>query len=297
MTWIKLTLLSDKQEAEVWEELILATDAKSVTLSDAEDQPVFEPDIGTTPLWPNTLVMGLYEADINVNQVIKRLQDGYLTARPESNLPEIKVDQLEDKDWQRAWMDHFHPLSFGNRLWIVPSWCEAPEPNAVNILLDPGLAFGTGTHATTALCLRWLDDCDIEGLSIIDYGCGSGILGIASLLLGAKNVDAVDIDPQAKLATLDNATKNRVGDNLHFYFPDSLPTQTADIVIANILTGPLKELAPRLTELCRIQGKIVLSGLLERQIEEVQHAYQPWFHFDPSQVDDGWACLSATRVR
>ena len=297
MSWIKLSLLSTKKDAEIWEELILATDAKSVTLTDAEDQPIYEPDLGTSPLWTNTLVMGLYEADVNVKDIVNRLEEGFRFIQPEASLPDIKVDQLEDKDWQRAWMDHFHPISFGSRLWIVPSWCEAPQKEAVNLHLDPGLAFGTGTHPTTAQCLKWLDRAPLEHDHIIDYGCGSGILGIAALLLGASKVDAVDIDPQAKIATLENAEKNQVASQIQFFYPKELPEIPADIVIANILTGPLKELAPILTQLCKVNGKLVLSGLLERQIEEVEAAYRSWFNFDKPIVEDGWACLSATRTR
>ncbi|MEW6692942.1 MAG: 50S ribosomal protein L11 methyltransferase, partial [Pseudomonadota bacterium] len=204
---------------------------------------------------------------------------------------------VEDQDWERAWMDQFQPLRFGEKLWIVPSWIEAPDAEAVNILLDPGLAFGTGTHPTTALCLEWLDGADMAGKTVLDYGCGSGILAIAALKLGATDAWGIDIDPQALTATRDNAARNGIeASRLHTGLPGALPKDALfDVLLANILMGPLIELAPTLTGHVRPGGRLVLSGLLGEQAEEVMAAYAADFDFDPPALKEGWARLTALR--
>jgi ribosomal protein L11 methyltransferase len=186
-------------------------------------------------------------------------------------------------------------MQFGERVWICPSWCDIPEPGAVNIMLDPGLAFGTGTHPTTSLCLQWLDKADVEGKTVVDFGCGSGILAIAALKLGASKVIAIDIDPQALLATRDNAQRNNVADRLDVYLPADQPDCQVDLVLANILAGPLKELSDIISSYCKTNGKLVMSGILEEQAELVIAQYSTLFTFDPIALEGEWVRLSATK--
>lgn len=195
-------------------------------------------------------------------------------------------------------MKNYHAIRCGERLWICPSWQQPPEPDKVNLMLDPGLAFGTGTHPTTFMCLQWIDQQDFSGLQVMDYGCGSGILGIATLLLGAQQVIGVDIDPQALLATTENARRNQLPDNaMPVYLPPRCPKVEVDIMLANILAGPLVQLAPTLNGLTRLGGKLCLSGILGLQAEEVMAAYRPWFDFEPPRHQEEWVCLTATKVR
>ena len=203
-----------------------------------------------------------------------------------------KVEQLEDKDWVREWMDHFHPMQFGERLWICPSWRDVPNPDAVNVMLDPGLAFGTGTHPTTALCLQWLDGLDLAGKTVVDFGCGSGILGIAALKLGAARVIGIDIDPQAIQASRDNAERNGVADQIELYLPADQPQDVeADVVVANILAGPLRELAPLIAGHGKAGSLMALSGVLESQAPELETIYGQWFEMDPTAVKEEWCRL------
>ncbi|HBO6416426.1 TPA: 50S ribosomal protein L11 methyltransferase, partial [Pseudomonas aeruginosa] len=192
MPWLQVRLAITPEQAETYEDALLEVGAVSVTFMDAEDQPIFEPDLGTTPLWSRTHLLALFEADTDETALLAHL--ALLTG---GDLPEHHVEEIADQDWERSWMDNFQPMRFGRRLWIVPSWHAAPEPDAVNLLLDPGLAFGTGTHPTTALCLEWLDGQELAGRQVLDFGCGSGILAIAALLLGAERAVGTDIDPQA----------------------------------------------------------------------------------------------------
>ena len=213
-----------------------------------------------------------------------------------SPLPEHHAEVIEDQDWERSWMDNFHPMRFGQRLWIVPSWHAAPEPGAVNLLLDPGLAFGTGTHPTTALCLEWLDGQDLKDCNVLDFGCGSGILAIAALLLGAKEAIGTDIDVQALEASRDNAGRNNIEPGLFpLYLPEDLPQVQADVVVANILAGPLVALAPQLSSLVKPGGRLALSGILAEQGEEVAAAYAKDFDLDPIANRDGWVRISGRR--
>ena len=205
MPWLQVRLAITPEQAETYEDALLEVGAVSVTFMDAEDQPIFEPDLGTTPLWSHTHLLALFEADTEAAAVFAHLQ--LLTG---TELPEHHTEVIADQDWERSWMDGFEPMRFGRRLWIVPSWHAAPEPDAVNLLLDPGLAFGTGTHPTTALCLEWLDGQDLHDCSVLDFGCGSGILAIAALLLGAPQAVGTDIDPQALEASRDNAGRNGI---------------------------------------------------------------------------------------
>jgi ribosomal protein L11 methyltransferase len=192
-------------------------------------------------------------------------------------------------------MDNFHPMKFGRRLWVCPSWREVPEPTAVNVMLDPGLAFGTGTHPTTALCLTWLDGLDLHNKTVVDFGCGSGILSLAALKLGAKKVIGIDIDPQALQASLANAQRNNVADRLELYLPEDQPTLKADVVVANILAGPLRELAPTIIDFLRDKGLLALSGVLEEQAETLQEIYGQWCNMAPFTVQEEWVRLNGQR--
>lgn len=291
MPWLQVRLAITPEQAETYEDALLEVGAVSVTFMDAEDQPIFEPDLGTTPLWSHTHLLALFEADTDADAVFAHLH--LLTG---AALPEHQAEVIADQDWERSWMDNFQPMRFGQRLWIVPSWHAAPEPDAVNLLLDPGLAFGTGTHPTTALCLEWLDGQDLEGCNLLDFGCGSGILAIAALLLGAKQAVGTDIDYQAIEASRDNAERNGIdASRLPLYLPEQLPAEQADVVVANILAGPLVALAPQITSLVKPGGRLALSGILAEQGEDVAAAYAEAFDLDPLCIRDGWVRISGRR--
>ncbi|KTT54420.1 ribosomal protein L11 methyltransferase [Pseudomonas oryzihabitans] len=291
MSWLQVRLALTPAQAETYEDLMLELGAVSVTFMDAEDQPIFEPDLGTTPLWSQTHLLALFEGDTDAAALEQRVQ---LLA----NGLVYEVERLEDQEWERSWMDNFQPMRFGQRLWIVPSWHEAPEPEAVNLLLDPGLAFGTGTHPTTSLCLQWLDGEPVQGMQVLDFGCGSGILAIAALLLGAERAVGTDIDVQALEASRENANRNGI-DPARFplYLPADLPIEQADVVVANILAGPLVGLAEQITRLTRIGGRLALSGILAEQAEDVRAAYAGCFDLEPTAILDGWVRISGTRRR
>lgn len=291
MPWLQLIFETDEDNAPALAELLSAQGAAAVTLEDDADQPLYEPPPGATPLWQATRVVALFEADHDIPATVAALGAAW-APRP---LPAWRLEQLEDRDWTRAWIDNFQPMRFGRRLWIVPSWTKAPEPDAVNILLDPGLAFGTGTHPTTRLCLEWLDAQTGVARRVIDYGCGSGILAIAAALLGAEEVWAVDNDPQALIATRDNAARNSVATQVHTVLPEALPARQGELLIANILAGPLIELAPRFAALVRPGGELVLSGILPEQAQEVAAAYQEWFDMAPAREHEGWVRLDGRR--
>ncbi|EKG35017.1 50S ribosomal protein L11 methyltransferase [Pseudomonas syringae pv. avellanae str. ISPaVe013] len=291
MPWLQVRLAISPEQAETYEDALLDVGAVSVTFMDAEDQPIFEPELNTTPLWVHTHLLALFEADTNAEMALAHLS--LLTGE---ELPEHSAEVIEDQDWERSWMDNFQPMCFGKRLWIVPSWHAAPQPDAVNLLLDPGLAFGTGTHPTTALCLEWLDGQDLEGCNVLDFGCGSGILAIAALLLGAEQAVGTDIDVQALEASRDNAGRNNIAaERFPLYLPEDLPHQQADVLVANILAGPLVSLAPQLATLIRAGGRLALSGILAEQGEEVAAAYADSFDLDPIANRDGWVRITGRR--
>ncbi|WP_236171363.1 50S ribosomal protein L11 methyltransferase [Pseudomonas pseudonitroreducens] len=291
MPWLQVRLAITPDQAETYEDALLEVGAVSVTFMDAEDQPIFEPDLGTTPLWSHTHLLALFEADTDETSLI-----AHLTLLTGGELPQHQIEHIADQDWERSWMENFKPMRFGRRLWIVPSWHDAPEPEAVNLLLDPGLAFGTGTHPTTALCLEWLDGQQLAGQQVLDFGCGSGILAIAALLLGAEQAVGTDIDPQALEASRDNASRNGI-DPTKFpvYLPADLPKEPADVLVANILAGPLVTLAEQLTGLVKSGGLLALSGILAEQAEEVRAAYADAFDLDPTAERDGWIRISGRR--
>jgi ribosomal protein L11 methyltransferase len=292
MQWIQLIIDCSPELSTDAEAAALALGALSVTLQDAADQPILEPAVGETPLWDACVMTALFPSNTDTESIDAQLISHLPTAISK------RWEQLEDKDWSQEWKQHFQPLQCGQRLWICPSWIEPPDPNAVNLSLDPGLAFGTGSHPTTYLCLKWLDAQDLSGKTVIDYGCGSGILGIAALLLGAKHVIAVDNDPQALLASRDNALRNNVADErLQTFLPEELPhTLTADVVVANILAAPLIQLAPKLCAVTRPCGLLCLAGLLDNQIDAVMTPYISDFTFFTPIIESEWAQLSARKT-
>jgi len=291
MPWLQLTLESSPAVAERVSDALSNLGAAAVTLLDGADQPLYEPPPGETPLWSATRIIGLFAADADMVAITAQL-----TAQlGVDELPPWRVSPLEDKDWEREWMDNFHPMRFGKRLWIVPSWHAAPDGDAVNILLDPGLAFGTGTHPTTALCLQWLDAHGADHPEVIDYGCGSGILAVAALKLGAGHVWAVDNDPQALIASRDNATKNQLTGHIDAITPARLPEQPVRLLLANILAQPLMELAEKFSRLVEPGGHIVLSGILQHQAEGITRHYAQWFDMAPAAQQEEWMRLSGRR--
>ncbi|PLY35465.1 50S ribosomal protein L11 methyltransferase [Pectobacterium carotovorum] len=292
MPWIQLKINTSGKVAEQLGDVMMESGAVSVTFQDTHDTPVFEPLPGETRLWGDTDAIALYDAETDMNAVIAILEQEPLLGAGFKH----KIEQLEDKDWEREWMDNFHPMQFGKRLWICPSWRDIPDPTAVNVMLDPGLAFGTGTHPTTALCLQWLDGLDLEGKTIIDFGCGSGILAIAALKLGAARAIGIDIDPQAIQASRDNAQRNGVSERLELYLPKDQPADlSADVVVANILAGPLRELAPLISDLPKAGGHLGLSGVLATQADGVAEAYADKFTLDPLAEREEWCRITGQR--
>ena len=292
MPWIQLRLSADEDTAEKYSDWLSACGAQAVTFIDAKDTPIYEPLPGDEVIyWNNTVVMGLYDASHDMDKVLNYLKG----IHPDKANMAYKLEQLEDKDWEREWMDNFHPMKFGQRLWVCPSWREVPDPSAVNVMLDPGLAFGTGTHPTTALCLTWLDGLDLVGKTVVDFGCGSGILSLSALKLGAKKVIGIDIDPQALQASLENAKRNQCEDRLELFLPKDQPKFKADVVVANILAGPLRELAPVIIEYVASNGVLALSGVLEEQAQQLQTIYGEFCQMDPIKVQEEWVRLSGVR--
>ncbi|EGS62595.1 MULTISPECIES: 50S ribosomal protein L11 methyltransferase [Vibrio] len=294
MPWIQIKLNATNDNAEAIGDMLMEeTGAVSVTFLDAKDTPVFEPLPGETRLWGDTDVVALYEADMDTSLILQQIKASNMLAEGFAH----KVEQVEDKDWEREWMDNFHPMQFGRRLWICPSWREVPDPQAVNVMLDPGLAFGTGTHPTTALCLEWLDNLDLSGKTVIDFGCGSGILAIAAIKLGAAKVIGIDIDPQALLASKDNAARNGVEDQIDVYLPKDQPEGlVADVVVANILAGPLRELSPIIKGLLKPGGQLAMSGILDTQAESVAEFYRDDLELDPIAEKNEWCRISGRKL-
>jgi len=288
--WLQLRLDTVPGDVARLEELLLASGAVAVTLEDNADQPLLEPGVGETPLWGQTRLSGLYPADADMEAVLGRF--------PAHVLQRVahRVEILEDRDWEREWMQHYRPMRFGDRLWVCPSWLQPPAPGAVNLLLDPGLAFGTGTHPTTALCLTELDSLPLAGQSVVDYGCGSGILAVAALLLGADAALGVDNDPQALVASRDNARRNGLADaRLELAPPGGFDAGRwrgrAQTVVANILAGPLMALSDTLLDFLAPGGTLLLSGLLASQAEELIDHYAPRIALGVAGERDGWVCL------
>jgi len=292
MAWIEISI-SVAREATALAELALEQlGALAITFEDDEDHPVLEPGPGATPLWPTVHVRGLFEQGTDRDRVLTALLDVSGTTRPE----QVHWREVGDQDWERAWMDRFAPMKFGKRFWIVPSGMQIHfDPENIEIQLDPGLAFGTGTHPTTALCLEWLDGQDVNSRTVVDYGCGSGILGIAAALKGAGRVICVDNDPQALEATAENAARNVVSGIIQCHTPQSYERLEADIVMANILATPLINLAPVLLGSLLPGGSLALSGILQEQVDEVRAAYQAGLAGITMENRDDWVLLQGQR--
>ncbi|MGD8380385.1 MAG: 50S ribosomal protein L11 methyltransferase [Gammaproteobacteria bacterium] len=291
MAWLQLEMELDGLDPEAVEDALLEAGALSVTLQDAADQPIFEPAPGTVPLWQSTRLTGLFDAEQDMDAVRALL----LARLGRERLPGHRIEPLEDRDWTREWLRDFRPMRFGRRLWVCPTGFESPDPDGVVIALDPGLAFGTGTHATTALCLEWLEGLAWHGQTVIDYGCGSGILAVAAALLGAGAVWAVDNDPQALVATRANAQRNGVAERIHAVLPEDLPAVSTPVLVANILAGPLVALAAQFADRVADRGRIALSGLLPSQVAMVDEAYAPWFDMQPAVQREDWMLLTGSR--
>ena len=265
--------------------------AGAITYTDAGDSPVLEPAPGETPLWSATRVTALFDQSLDEAALTGALR----SALGLEELPSWQVEPLADRVWEREWLRDFRAMRFGRRLWVCPTGSAVEQPDAVVLDMDPGLAFGTGTHATTALCLEWLDAARLERRSVLDYGCGSGILAIAALLLGAGHATGTDIDAQALTATRANAARNEVAGRITVCEPGELGHGRFDVVLANILAGPLAELAPRLAAMTRGGGDIVLSGILASQADEIRAAYAPWFDIAPAIAREDWIMISGRR--
>ena len=295
MQWRQFVMNLDKLDPAVVEDLLLAAGACSVTLTDAGDDPVLEPGPGETPLWANTRITGLFEGDADLDDLPARLQQ----ALGIPALPAWRLEDLADRAWEREWLRDFGPMRFGRRLWICPSGSDVTDAEAVVVHLDPGLAFGTGTHPTTALCLEWLDGLALQGKAMLDYGCGSGVLAIAALKLGCERALAMDIDPQAVIATRQNAADNGVAGRLQVLGSPAAISGRFEVVVANILAGPLVEFADSITSTLADRGMLALSGVLCEQATDVMAAYAPWIEFDEPvfREQDGqvWSRLTGTR--
>ncbi len=295
MDWQQFVMDLDKLNPHCVEEIFARHGAHSVTLTDGGDMPILEPASGETPLWVDTRITGLFSPDADLGALAKDL----VTSLSLEQLPLHRVESLADREWEREWLKDFGPMKFGERLWICPSDSSSDDDNAVVVRLDPGLAFGTGTHPTTAMCLEWLDGLSLAGNTMLDYGCGSGVLAIASLKLGCTSATGMDIDAQALTATKGNATRNDVDQELVVVGSDAEIRGNFDIVIANILAGPLVELAESVTTRLSSGGKLALSGILSEQVDAVQDAYSRWIVFDEpayqSQGRQNWARLSGKR--
>lgn len=295
MPWIQAIVDVQSDKASELEDLLMAIGAQAVTMRDGANQPIYEPKLGTTPLWDKVVLVALFDAEQPLAVQMTQLKELYEGEYGET-FPTFKIEQVEDKDWVREWMDTFKPMPFGKRLWICPSWLEPEDPAAINLKLDPGLAFGTGTHATTSLCLKWLDGQDVSDQSVVDFGCGSGILGIAAMLLGAKNLVGIDIDPQAILASNENTERNGIDHNLvSYHLPEEAPDMQADIVLANILAGPLVELKEAILSYLLPGGDLVLSGILASQAQTVADAYATECDNIEIQEEDGWVRITAQK--
>ncbi len=295
MPWLTLTANASGQQAETMGDALMELGALSVDVHDADagtpdEQAIFgEPGEPAPHLWQHNCITALFPEGAPIDAIMLEAAHAIGLAHP----PTYRTETLADNDWVRLTQSQFEPIRISQRLWIVPTWHTPSDTGAINITLDPGLAFGTGSHPTTRLCLRWLDANIRGGESVLDYGCGSGILAIAALKLGASSAIGVDVDTQAVQASRDNAAANQV--TARFCLPDDAPQQQADIVAANILTNPLKVLAPLLADATRQGGQIVLSGILGEQAEDVMQIYAQWFDLKPPVMEDGWACLSGVK--
>jgi len=290
MAWHQISVITNENIAPRLADFFSNLGAVSVTYMDAEDEPVYEPAIGETKIWSNTQVIALYELDADP-ELIKTLVFGQF----KQDLHDWLHEEVADQEWERAWMEFYKPMKFADKLWVCPTDQEQYEPGTVCLTLDPGLAFGTGTHPTTALCLEWLASHDLAEKTVIDYGCGSGILAVAAILLGAKQAHAVDIDPQAITATQSNALKNKVQDKIACYLPEQFMPFQADVVLANILAKPLIDMSEQISSLVAPSGQLILSGILHEQAESVMSAYQQHIAFNAPVQQEDWIRLDGIK--
>lgn len=298
MPFLELSLTLRSSDQERVELALEEVGALAVTLLDADvdtpnERAILEPGVGETPLWGEIVLQALFDPAADRSGLVHVLTDLLPDLAPER----IAFREIEDQDWTRVWMDQFEPMRFGRRLWIYPWNIEPPadDADAIVVRLDPGLAFGTGTHPTTALCLEWLDGLDLGGKHVVDYGCGSGVLAIAALKLGAGRVAGVDNDPQALEASRDNAGRNGVAERLDLSMPEDYVDSPADVFVANILAGPLGELAPRFAANVRAGGELALSGILEGQAPELVERYGEWFDDLVVTQREDWVRISGRR--
>jgi len=292
MPWLQLTTRLPSQHADAAAEALEEAGAISVTLQDAAGEIVIETQWDQTPLWSKVCLSALLPEDANVAEVERTLMQRLALEQP----LEYRLERVDDQDWAQAWKQHYKPIHMGGRLWVCPSWCEPPAPTGINVILDPGMAFGTGDHPTTALCLEWLAQQELRDRMVLDYGCGSGILAIAALKLGARAACAVDLDEQALTVARENAARNGVADRLQVLSATALPPDfRAELVLANILAGALIELAPQLIAHTRPGGALVLSGLLTEQADMVRPHYCPPFEL-AMRERNGWISLAGTRT-
>ncbi|WP_114239696.1 50S ribosomal protein L11 methyltransferase [Dyella sp. C9] len=298
MPWLELSLTIRSEQQPRVEEALDDLGALSITMQDADaetpdEQAIFEPGVGELPLWPTITLNALFDADTDRRGLGEALGDLLPWLEPDH----MQFRDVADEDWERAWMDQFKPMVFGRRLWIYPWNIEPPvDDDIVVVRLDPGLAFGSGTHPTTALCLAWLDGLDLHGKTVVDYGCGSGILAIAALKLGAASAVGVDNDPQALTASTDNAERNQVADRLAVFLPEEVDVEPADVFVANILAGPLGELAPTFAAAAKPGAPFAISGILQGQEEELLARYAEWFEDLEVAIQEDWVRISGRRT-
>ena len=294
MPFLQVNIVVPSSHAELLSDELMEVGALSTAIEDAyagtdKEQPIFdEPNEPSAEIWEQSLIIAMFDADTDVDAAVALLPENM---RPVKEA--YTVTSVADQDWVKLTQSQFDPIHVSDRLWITPTWHEAPTDGSINIELDPGLAFGTGSHPTTFLCLRWLDTHMPQGAAVLDYGCGSGILAITAAKLGAGKVVGVDIDKQAIRASHDNATQNQV--NIEVYLPDAQPEGQFDVVVANILANPLRMLGQMLAGRVKTDGQIVLSGILAEQVDEITALYQQWFDMKPATIQDGWACLFGTK--
>jgi ribosomal protein L11 methyltransferase len=292
--WLQLHVHTSCQHAEALEDLLLSCEALSITYQDEGDQPILEPDLGSMPLWQQVKLSALFDVEVDAESLIDQLQQ----QAPLDSITHIHHEQLADQAWERAWLKDFQPIEINNSLLVVPTDWPSDDRELIRLILDPGLAFGTGSHPTTHMCLHWLTQQNLHNKIVIDYGCGSGILAIAAALLGARHVYAIDIDPQALIATQDNAQKNGVSHLISHYLVDewtAAPHQ-ADVLIANILAGPLAALKNNFVRDTQLQAPIALAGLLNTQSDELIAAYAPEFALSVQQNQQEWSLLAGYRL-
>lgn len=291
MAWVQIRFAIKSEYVDDISDLLMELGSASVTFTANDpDEAVFELFPGDVKYWKTSTVVGLFDANTDMTFIANILSQQDMFEGQFSH----KIEQVEDKDWEREWMDNFHPIKFGQRLWVCPSWRDIPEPDACNVILDPGLAFGTGTHATTALCMEWLEKMDLSDKTVLDFGCGSGILAIAALKLGAKRAIGIDIDPKAITASMENAERNQVQDKLEVYLPEDAPEFDCDVIVANILAAPLKELKHVICGYGHQGTLLALSGVLAEQADDVSSAYQALVELNPVTQKDEWVRIDGT---